>query len=162
MRNGNKVGSESIFFSLFSSFKIFIGLPATLVVINSILSSRMILNRTHIFLSGRGHLVPTPGMFDKQYKSAIRNIKTFMRKRQYLRDVIKRSLIRGRYVGRRAPLYRRLNKLSTLFVKNQNFFVLNTQRSRGMRFLKSDVFNVLRKNVYLFILQRTYVQYRWR
>lgn len=162
MCNGNKTVGEFIFLSLFYNFKMFVGLPAMLVVIGCILASRLILNRTHIFLSGRGYLVPTPSIFDKQYKSAVRNVRLFMRKRQYVRDVVKRSFVRGHYIGRRVPLYKSFSKLSTLFIKNQNFFVLAKQRSYGVRLVKSDLFNVLRKNIYLFILQRTYVQYRWR
>jgi len=45
-------------------------------------------------------------------------------------------------------------------IKNQNFFVFTGQRRFGMRFVKNDVFNTVRKNLYLFILQRTYIQYR--
>jgi len=160
MRNGTKMLVEFIFLSLFYNFKMFVGLSAILVVVGSILASKIILNRTHIFLSGRGYLVPTPSIFDKQYKSTIRNVRLFMRKRQYVRDLVKRSLFHGRYVGRRIPLYKSFSRLSSLFIKNQNFFVFTGQRRFGMRFVKNDVFNTVRKNLYLFILQRTYIQYR--
>lgn len=162
MLNGNKVTVESLFLSLFQSFKMLVNLPVSLIIINAIVSSKMVLNRTHIFLSGRGHMVPTPSIFDKQYKSGVHLIKVFMRKRQYLRDVLKRSLVAGRYVGRRTPLYKNISRLSVLFIKTQSFFVLLAARKQNSRFLKNDVFNSIRKNIYMFILQRTYIQYRWR
>jgi len=162
MLHGNKATAESFFLALFHGLKMIVNLPVNLITVNAIISSRMVLNRTHIFLSGRGHMVPTPSIFDKQYKSGIRLIKMFMRKRQYVRDVLKRSLAAGRYIGRRIPLYKSISRLGALFIKTQNFFVLFAARKQNSRFLKSDVFNSLRKNIYMFILQRTYIQYRWR
>jgi len=162
MLAGGRAASESMVLSLFFNFKIFIGLPAILLIVNSILASRTALIRTHVFLSGRGHIVPTPSAFDKQFKGGFRMLKLFLRKRQYLRDVLKRSLTHGRFLGRRLPLYKRISKLSSLFLRTQGFFVFSELRNQRSRFLKHELFNLLNKNIYLFILQRTYIQYRWR
>jgi len=153
---------ESLLYSVCSLLKMYTGSLGNAVLLNAITSARFVLTRTFIFLSGRGHVVPTPNTLDKQYKVSIRNICTFMKKRYYIRDIFKRSCLHGRYVGRRIPFYKRLTKLCKLLLRTQSFFLLTFKKYRGLRFTKSDVFGFLKKNVYMFLLQRTYVQYRWR
>jgi hypothetical protein len=157
---GDKAITEILLFSIFHSLKLFVGLSVNSLFFNSLMSLRVPLMRTFVFLAGRGHVVPTPSVFDKQFKFVLRTIILLVRKRQYVRDSFKRSLVRGHYVGRRIPLYRRGLKLSLVFIRTQSFFLSLSKKYQSSRFLKNDILGLVKKNMYMFLLQRTYIQYR--
>jgi ribosomal protein S7 len=159
---GNKSVVEALIASIFSQIKLFSGVLGSSVVIGTAMALRSGLVRTLIFLAGRGHVVPTPSVLDKQCKLSIRTITKFVRKRYYKYDVFRRSILQGRLIARRVPLYRRVVRLGALLVKTQSFYNILHRKYQGSRFLKNDVLGSLRKSLYQLILYRTYIQYRWR
>jgi hypothetical protein len=159
---GGKTTIEALLFSIIHSIKVFVGLPISSLFFNCCMSIRLPLIRTKVFLSGQKHIVPTPSMFDKQFKLCIKLFVMLLRKRKYVRDKLKRGLRNGHFIMRRIPFYNRIVKLSSFFIKAQSFFLVYSKKYQNIRALNNDVFREVKRNVYTFLLQRTYMQYRWR
>jgi hypothetical protein len=160
MSYGKKFVFERLFVSVFHSLKWYAGLSVSSLFFSTFMALRLPLIRTSVVLAGRTNTVPTPSLFDKQFKFGLRLFVSVIKRRKYLRDKIKKILFKGRYVGRRIPFYRRFVKLSSLLVNVQSFFLISSKKYQNLRFLKNDVFSSIKKNMFLFLLQRTYMQYR--
>ena len=146
-------GKKNKFFFIISSvfllIKFFTALRPFYVFFSSLESSRVVVGHIPKSISGRIQIVPTYFYFDKQIQTAISLFVKIYKKRQ--------DFVSSTAVANVSLKTKRLSRLATLFVKNQKIYFSKfskyTQR-------KNFVFDVIKKNYYLYLANRSNLQYR--
>lgn len=149
MLNSRKFIVERIVLVVFLPLKFFISLKPLFLFYSVIQSSNSVLGFIYKNFSGRFQIVPTYLYFDKQIKNSIRSLASLIRKKQGAVSLFADQ-------NRR---YKRILKFSTILLRTQVIFYSKLGRFTQK---KNYLFESLKRNHYLLVLNRTYLQYRWR
>lgn len=140
-----------LIFSLLLLIKFYTGLRPFFVFFSSIESSRVAMGHLPKNISGKIQIVPTYLYFDKQFKIAISTFLKVLRKKHDFTSPVS--------IGFTNIKTKRMTRLFSLFIKNQKIYF-----SRLSKFTqrKNFVYDTLKKNYYLYLTNRSNLQYRWR
>jgi hypothetical protein len=147
MLKSRKFNVERIIFVVFLPLKLFISLKPLFLFYSVIQSSKSVIGHIYKNFSGRFQIVPTFLYFDKQIKNSIRSLVNFIRKKQGAVSLF----------GDQNRRFKRILKFSNILLRTQIVFYSKLGRYNQK---KNYLFETLKKNHYLLILNRTYLQYR--